>query len=81
MLVSKEKKLISVLYYGIIEIRILASRKRESRRIFQLSNILHKIPKGIQEVGKFDFEKLRINLTEYQKRYKGDCIDFLKLLK
>ncbi|MCX6786123.1 MAG: hypothetical protein NTZ18_04745 [Candidatus Komeilibacteria bacterium] len=80
MLNSKEIKLNNILHYGLVEIRILASRKREDKRIFQLANILHNLPNGIRDIDNFNFNRLELNLRHYQKLYKDDCIDFIKLL-
>lgn len=76
---AHQQQLNRILHYGIVEIRILADRKNEGKRIFDLANILHNIPNAL--LGKdFDFLLLRQELQDYQKKYKDDCINFLKLL-
>lgn len=74
-----EKKLLDVLYHGILEIRVLANKKGQDKRIVELSNTIHNIPDAL--LGKnFDNLLLKKELENYQNRYKDDCINFIKLL-
>jgi len=78
---TKKEKLIEILYSGLLEIRLLANRNSEDRRIVNLTNILHNLPKAVIDDEGFDYELLKNNLSEYQKQHKDDCMDFIKFLK
>jgi hypothetical protein len=69
-----------LLYKGIIEIRILASRGTESKRINNLANLLHKIPEYIDKWEEFNISELEKYFTEYQNYYQGDTFDFLSII-
>lgn len=75
---EKEKILLEVLRKGILEIRLLSSSNGpcSDPRINRISDILHNIPRGLEEINSFDFEQLKKELKKYDQEYEsvGDWI-------
>lgn len=75
------KKLLEILRLGILEIRLLSSNDRqEISRINKLANILHNIPKAIEDCDDFNFAFLKEEIVNYKKLYH-DGVNFLDVLR
>jgi len=64
--------LIEILHRGLLEIRLLSSTSNRCscKRINALANILHNLPKGLEDVRSFDMNLLKKELGKYGKDFE-----------
>lgn len=73
---NMNNKLLDILKYGIIEIRVLSSKTNEDiKRINELSNILHNIPDMIMETNQLSEDKTNFYIIEYCNKYPSSLLN------
>ncbi len=78
-----KKILIEILRRGLLEIRLLSSmnNKYSCKRINALVNILHNLPKGIEDMELFDMDLLKKELEKYEKKFEPIGENLSELIK
>ena len=74
-----EKRVLFILHRGWVEARLLALAGL-TEQLHELADALEPVPMYLLRRQKSYLESIRLNLSVYEDRYRGNCFEYLAIL-